>query len=99
MKRTWPVLMPTILLSLAGAWVSYNLLLKHEIKTSGLSWFDSTCEAGEEEKESDRSCDEVMATKWGMFPPIPQDEPAESVQEPSKTTTATADSSAQPAAQ
>jgi len=72
MKYTWPVLFPTILLGLAGAGVSYNLLLKHEVKTSGLAWFDATCEAGED-SESSRSCDVVVTSKWGMFPPLPEE--------------------------
>ena len=71
MKRTWLVLIPTIVLSLAGAGVSFNLMVKHERKSTGFSWFDSTCE-GAEEEESTRSCDEVMASKWGMFPPVPE---------------------------
>ena len=74
MRRTWPVLVPTIALAVFGAYVSYHLLLKHEVKTSGLSWFDATCEA-DEEAESTRSCDEVMATKWGTFPPVAEDTP------------------------
>jgi len=71
MGRGWPILIPTILLSLAGAYLSYNLMLKHEVKVTGQKWFDLTCEAGED-KDSTRSCDAVSASRWGTFPPIPE---------------------------
>ena len=38
MKRTRPVLTVTILLSLAGMGISYNLLVKHQDKATGLAY-------------------------------------------------------------
>ena len=83
MRRRKSILISTVLLSLAGAAISYSLLVKHLDKATGLAWFDSTCEGGDV-GESRRSCDRVMASKWGTFPPVPnvvapekQDEPVE----------------------
>jgi protein-disulfide isomerase/uncharacterized membrane protein len=59
------VLVPTIVLSLAGVYVSFNLLAKHYAKTSGVGWFDTVCEGGE---ESARSCDQVLGSDYGVFP-------------------------------
>ena len=69
MRRTWLVLVPTILLCLVGVVASFNLTIKHQVKTTGLAWFDNTCEGGE---ESARSCDAVLASKWGYLPPFPE---------------------------
>ena len=75
MRRTWPVLLPAIVLALLGAWASYLLMAKHLTKTSGAGWFDSVCEGG---TESAVSCDEVLGSRYGMFPPVPEDaEPAD----------------------
>ena len=74
MKTTWPILVPVILLALIGAYISYNLMLKHEVSTTGLKWFDAVCE-GDDDIASNRSCDEVVRSKWGTFPPIPPDTP------------------------
>ena len=70
MRRTWPVLLPAIALALLGAWGSYLLMAKHLTKTSGADWFDSVCEGG---TESAVSCDEVLASRYGLFPPVPED--------------------------
>ncbi len=70
MNRFEPLLVLNILLGLAGAVISYNLLVKHVETSTGISWFDATCEATDEE-ESARSCDEVMASAWGTLPPVP----------------------------
>jgi len=81
MRRTGPVLIPTILLCLFGAYVTYHLLAKHEVKSSGLSWFDATCESGDD-AAGKRSCDEVMASRWGTFPPLPKNAPPGTENEP-----------------
>ncbi len=72
MRRTWPILLPTIVLALAGAFLSWNLLVKHEVKRTGLAWFDAVCEADRGAVDDSRSCDEVAASKWGTIPPIPE---------------------------
>ena len=69
MRRTWLVLVPTVLLCLVGVVASFNLTIKHQVKSTGLAWFDNTCEGGE---ESARSCDAVLASKWGYLPPFPE---------------------------
>ena len=73
MPRKRLILAFVIVSSLLGALISYNLLVKHEMKHTGLSWFDDVCE-GDSEKGSARSCDAVVASPWGTFPPIPREE-------------------------
>jgi len=70
MRRTWPLLLTAVLLSLVGAYVSYNLLATHYTNETGLAWFDEVCEGGE---ESARSCDKVLASDYGTFPAAPAD--------------------------
>ncbi len=70
MKKSWLILLVTIFLALAGVVVSFNLMVKHQLKRTGLAWFDNACDGGD---QSSISCDRVMASKWGYLPPIPQD--------------------------
>lgn len=75
MFRTWLVWLLAVLLSAAGAMVSYMLLAKHLVKETGAVWFDAVCDGGE---DSNVSCDEVLASPYGVFPPLPPDtEPEE----------------------
>ena len=78
LKVVWVL---AVLLALAGAGISYNLLVKHVSKSTGISWFDTTCESGDDNAGS-RSCDTVMASPWGTLPPVPADVPAEKRYEP-----------------
>ena len=73
MPRKRLILAFVIVSSLLGALISYYLLLKHEVKHTGLAWFDDVCE-GDSETGSARSCDAVVASPWGTFPPIPREE-------------------------
>ncbi|MBN1511404.1 MAG: thioredoxin domain-containing protein [Phycisphaerae bacterium] len=73
MPRKRLILAFVIFACLSGALISYFLLLKHEVKHSGLTWFDDVCE-GNSETGSARSCDAVVASPWGTFPPIPREE-------------------------
>ncbi len=75
-KHTLPVLTATVILALLGVYISNNLLVKHVNKQTGLGWFDSTCEASDD-SQSRRSCDEVVSSAWGTFPPIPKGTPEE----------------------
>ncbi len=79
MRRTWPILLPAVALTLVGAWASYMLMAKHLTKSSGAEWFDNVCEGAE---ESAVSCDEVLASKYGLFPPVPLDVDPELKYEP-----------------
>ncbi len=83
MRCSWPILFIVIVLALGGAIVSLNLTIKHQSseKASGLAWFDEACEATEDE-ESNRSCDQVMASKWGYLPPLDEEKPGERQLEP-----------------
>ncbi|HUU82503.1 MAG TPA: vitamin K epoxide reductase family protein [Phycisphaerae bacterium] len=74
MRRTLPVLVPTILLAVVGANVSYNLLSKHLTKKTGLDWFDSVCD-GDDDPDNKVSCDEVLSSDYGVFPPKRADDP------------------------
>jgi protein-disulfide isomerase/uncharacterized membrane protein len=81
MNRSRYVLIGVVLLAFAGAYISYNLLVKHEMKRTGLSWFDEVCEA-DDPAVSQRSCDEVVASPWGTFPPIPRGTPTADQEKP-----------------
>jgi len=74
MRRTWPVLLLAIVLSLVGVYLSFNLLAKHYAKSTGLGWFDAVCEGTE---QSSRSCDQVLASDYGLFPAVRADTPIE----------------------
>ena len=50
MMRAWLILGVTILVALAGWGISYNLLVKHEVKSTGLSCEDFTEKLIMEEK-------------------------------------------------
>ncbi len=69
------LLVSVIVACLLGALVSYSLLLTHEVKQTGLAWFDDVCH-GDAEAGSTRSCDAVVTSPWGTFPPIPREESA-----------------------
>ncbi len=79
MRRTWPVLLPAIVLAVAGAGISYMLMAKHLTKKTGVAWFDNVCDGG---AESAVSCDQVLASPYGMFPPVPADLDPEFAHEP-----------------
>ncbi|UCE60790.1 MAG: thioredoxin domain-containing protein [Phycisphaerales bacterium] len=65
--------------SLAAAYISFNLLAKHVSGSSGLAWFESTCNPGEEggDGKSKVNCDAVLATPWSYIPPKFKDDPAD----------------------
>ena len=57
-----------IVLALSAAYFSLNLLAKHLRGSSGMAWFETTCESGNE-GGGGANCDAVLATPWSYIPP------------------------------
>ncbi|MHC5108367.1 MAG: vitamin K epoxide reductase family protein [Planctomycetota bacterium] len=51
----------------AAAWISYQLLEKHVVGSSGIPWFDAGCSADPVVLVVD--CDAVLASPYAYFPP------------------------------
>ncbi|MFQ5489366.1 MAG: vitamin K epoxide reductase family protein [Phycisphaerae bacterium] len=68
MRRTWPILVPAILLALFGVLISYNLIVKHLTQKTGVGWFDSVCDGGQDSKVS---CQDVLSSGYALFPYVP----------------------------
>lgn len=71
-KRSWPPLLAAIALSAAGVWVSGQLLGKHMGVPGGASWLEAFCES---ERDAGISCDRVLSSRWGVFPPGDPNDP------------------------
>ncbi len=70
MRKTFVLLPLALILSFAGLSTSWMLLVKHVAKKTGMAWFDSQCGATE---DSEDNCNDVLASEYGTFPPIPPD--------------------------
>ncbi len=70
MKFHWFFLAIALVASLAGFFLSEKLLSKHMHFGPTPEWMSALCESGE---EGGRSCDAVLSSRWGMFPPLPAD--------------------------
>jgi len=57
----------TVVVCIAAAYISNNLLEKHMTGSSGLLWFESVCHADAGRGTAD--CDAVLASPYGYFPP------------------------------
>lgn len=80
MKRTWPPLIAAIALSFAGVYLSGVLLGKHMHIPGTPTFLDSLCES----ESANVSCDAVLGSRWGVFPPLPETESEAADQEASK---------------
>ena len=62
-----------VALSLAAAYVSFNLLVKHLQGSSGIAWFEAGCApdkgANGTSGGGGADCDAVLATPWSYVPP------------------------------
>lgn len=70
MRRTWPPLTAAIVLSLAGVYLSGALLGKHMKIPGTPAFLESLCESD----SANISCDAVLNSRWGVFPPRPEEE-------------------------
>ncbi|UCF34611.1 MAG: hypothetical protein JSV78_04765, partial [Phycisphaerales bacterium] len=57
-----------LLLGVAAGFLSYELLAKHLTGSTGIALLDSACEGGDVEQQSSASCDEVLKSKYGVWP-------------------------------
>jgi len=64
MKRAWPIVIPLLVLAVAGAFINCHLTAKHIAKGTSPSWFQDVC-APEDKPTYD--CDAVLETKWAVF--------------------------------
>ena len=78
-RRTAPLVVPAIVLSLSGAYVSRVLLNKHVNPSASPSWVQAVCEPGEVGRVS---CDEVLASRWAWIPPKKDSDPEDTVRYP-----------------
>ena len=69
MRRTWPLLTAAIVLSFAGVYLSGALLGKHMHVPGTPAFLNSLCES----ESGNLSCDAVLNSRWGVFPPKPED--------------------------
>ncbi len=61
-----------VALSLAGAYVSFNLLAKHLTGAAGPAWFEAGCNPGD--GGGGANCDAVLASPYSYWPPKKDDE-------------------------
>ena len=71
-KSSLSLTIVAVVLALAAAKISFNLLEKHLTGSSGEGWFEAGC-AGED--SGGPSCDAVITSRHGYFPPKRDDEP------------------------
>lgn len=68
-KTVWTTVVPALLLSLAGVYLSANLLREH-LGGKAAALLAPLC-GGDSENNS---CDRVLQSRWAVFPPLPPDE-------------------------
>ena len=68
MRRTWLPLTAAIVMSFAGVYLSGILLGKHMRIPGTPAFLDSLCES----QADNVSCDAVLNSRWGVFPPLPE---------------------------
>lgn len=71
MKSTWFLVFVAVLLSGAGLFASDKLLSKHMRAPGMPAWVDALCGSG---GTGTVSCDVVLSSKWGVFPPAEPDD-------------------------
>lgn len=69
MRRTWPPLTAAIALSFVGVYLSGVLLGKHMHVPGAPAFLNSLCES----ESGNLSCDAVLNSRWGVFPPKPEE--------------------------
>jgi protein-disulfide isomerase/uncharacterized membrane protein len=57
-----------LLLAVVAGFLSYELLAKHLTGSTSIALLDSACEGGDVEQPSSTSCDEVLKSKYGVWP-------------------------------
>jgi protein-disulfide isomerase/uncharacterized membrane protein len=57
-----------LVLAVAAGFLSYELLAKHLTGSTSIALLDSACEGGDVEQQSSTSCDEVLKSKYGVWP-------------------------------
>ncbi len=72
MKRTWILLFVAVMLCCGGIYLSDQLLAKHMHIPGMRSWVEEVCESS---ASPAISCDAVLASRWGVFPPIREGDP------------------------
>jgi protein-disulfide isomerase/uncharacterized membrane protein len=70
MRKSWVLIAVAIGLSLAGTYLSGALLSKHMKTGDTPAWLNSACESS----SGNVSCDAVLSSRWGVFPPLPEGE-------------------------
>ena len=65
MKRSWPLVVVALVLAFMGMVVSGKLLAKHMHVPGQAGFLDALCES----ESRGVSCDQVLASRWGVFPP------------------------------
>ena len=71
MRSTWFLVLVAVLLAGAGLFASDKLLSKHMHVPGMPAWVDALCESG---GTGTVSCDAVLSSKWGVFPPAESDD-------------------------
>ncbi len=79
MKASWWFLVPAVAAALTGLYVSDALLAKHMHFPGTPDWLNAMCESG---ASTTVSCDTVLASPWGMFPPVRDGDPKNKVRVP-----------------
>ncbi len=79
MKARWWFVVPAIAAAVSGMYLSYTLLAKHMHFSGAPDWLSAMCESGE---SGNISCDTVLASDFGMFPPIREGDPKDKFRVP-----------------